>query len=291
MDLINYTRIPNNLIKDDSELTSKELLIATTLLTTLNSKNICVFNLEVIFNLLSISTANTRARKEIKNILILLKKMELFNFYNDIFLTKEIDITTIDKNTIIYGLLLDDIDSFTTIKDEELYEILNYSKNNKIDTSLLLNTLLYILSFINTNESEENYGLAYPSIATIAEDIGTTEKSVLKYINILKDLNILVFDYVGVIELRSGEIRNSNMYYARKEDEYKLLNKIKEERNKKGFIILNKLNKDKSNLKRKLKQEINYLNKKDKLNLVEEDKLKTITEEYKKLVATAPAED
>lgn len=284
----NYTRVANFLIKD-ADLKPKELLVATTMLTTLNSKNICIFNLQSIYNTLHIKDNNTRAKEEIKSILKVFQDIEVFEYYNNIFLTKDININKLDKNTIIYALLIDSIEGFTKILDDEIYKIIEYSKLNKIDSALLLNTLLYILSFISENEKDENYKLAFPSLVNIAENIGITEKSVLKYINILKDLDILVFDYAGIKELRKGEIKNTNMFYARKEDEERLLNKLKEERSKKGFIIQNKINKDKSNLKRKLKQEINYLNKKDNLSIIEEEKLITLKENYNKLTTVDTA--
>lgn len=280
----NFTRIPNTIIKDNTELTSKELLIATILLTTLNSKNICVFNMQSIYDILQIKEKNTRAKKEIKNILKLLNEIDLFVYYDNIFLTNEIDIEAIDKNKIIYGFLNDYIEGFTILKDEEIHNIIKYSKENKIDESLLLNTLIYILSFISENEKDENYKLSFPSIINVATNINITEKSVLKYINILRDLNILVFDYVGIKEDRNGSIKNTNMFYARIEDEDKLLNKLRIERNKKGFIIQSKLNRDKSNLKRKLKQEINYLNNKSNLIDLEIEKLNKLKEEYNNLL-------
>ena len=190
----NYTRIPNTLIKDGAELEPKELLVATIMLTTLNSKGICTFNLQTIYNILHIKDNNTKAKKKIRDILNLFNQMELFRFYDSIFLTNEVDINKIDKNTIVFALYIEDFESFTKIKDKELYNIIEYSNNNKVDTSLLLNTLIYILSFINENKEDENYKLSFPTLLNIAENVGITEKSVLKYINILKDINILIFD-------------------------------------------------------------------------------------------------
>lgn len=279
----NYTRIPNTLIKDGAELEPKELLIATIVLTTLNSKGICTFNLQTIYDILHIKDNNTRAKKEIRDILNLFKQTELFKFYDSIFLINEIDIDKVDKNTIIFALYIEVFDAFTKIKDGEIYKIIEYSKNNKVDTSLLLNTLIYILSFINENKEDENYKLSFPTLLNIAENVGITEKSVLKYINILKDINILIFDYAGIKETRDGKVKNGNMYYARVGNEQELINKLNREREAKGYIKLNKLNKDKINLKRKLKQEINYLNKKDELTLVELNKLNILNVEYKKL--------
>lgn len=285
---MNYTRIPNVLIKD-YELDPKELLVATTILTTLNSKNICTFNLQSIYDILHIKDKNTRAKNKVKDILSSFEDIGIFEYYNNIFLSNQIDISSIDKNTIIYALFIEYMDSFTKIKDEEIYKIIEYSKKNKINKSLLLNVLIYILSFINENEADENYKLAFPSLINIAETIDITEKSVLKYINILKDLNILVFDYAGIKKLKDGTIKNTNMYYARAENEKELLNKIKEERNKKNFIALTDLGKDKINLRRKLKQEINCLNRKDNLTTIEKEKLNKLKEEYNNLVSIASA--
>ena len=150
----------------------------------------------------------------------------------------------------------------------------------------MLKICLYILSFINENEQDEYYKLAFPKMTTIAENVDVTEKTVLKHINALKELKILNFDYAGFKEMRDGKIKNGNMFYCRYEDSKILLEQLERERSTKGFIKQNKLQKDKSNLKRRITQEINYINKKIENNTadeIEREKIKLLKEEYSKL--------
>lgn len=285
----NFTMIPNEVIKLENELTTKELLILTIILTTrAGNKNICIFNLQSIYSTLGIKSNNTKTKKEVKDILQLFKDENILQYFTDIFCTEEIDnILNYDKNNLIYAHIIDlDSEGFTYILDQEIKYILDYSKENKLDTSIMLKICLYILSFINENEQDEYYKLAFPKMTTIAENVDVTEKTVLKHINTLKELKILNFDYAGFKEMRDGKIKNGNMFYCRYEDSKILLEQLERERSTKGFIKQNKLQKDKSNLKRRITQEINYINKKIENNTadeIEREKIKLLKEEYSKL--------
>ncbi len=285
----NFTMIPNEVIKLENELTTKELLILTIILTTrAGNKNICIFNLQSIYSTLGIKSNNTKTKKEVKDILQLFKDENILQYFTDIFCTEEIDnILNYDKNNLIYAHIIDlDSEGFTYILDQEIKYILDYSKENKLDTSIMLKICLYILSFINENEQDEYYKLAFPKMTTIAENVDVTEKTVLKHINALKELKILNFDYAGFKEMRDGKIKNGNMFYCRYEDSKILLEQLERERSTKGFIKQNKLQKDKSNLKRRITQEINYINKKIENNTadeIEREKIKLLKEEYSKL--------
>lgn len=285
----NFTMIPNEVIKLENELTTKELLILTIILTTrAGNKNICIFNLQSIYSTLGIKSNNTKTKKEVKDILQLFKDENILQYFTDIFCTEEIDnILNYDKNNLIYAHIIDlDSEGFTYILDREIKYILDHSKENKLDTSIMLKICLYILSFINENEQDEYYKLAFPKMTTIAENVDVTEKTVLKHVNALKELKILNFDYAGFKEMRDGKIKNGNMFYCRYEDSKILLEQLERERSTKGFIKQNKLQKDKSNLKRRITQEINYINKKIENNTadeIEREKIKLLKEEYSKL--------
>lgn len=285
----NFTMIPNEVIKLENELTTKELLILTIILTTrAGNKNICIFNLQSIYSTLGIKSNNTKTKKEVKDILQLFKDENILQYFTDIFCTEEIDnILNYDKNNLIYAHIIDlDSEGFTYILDQEIKYILDHSKENKLDTSIMLKICLYILSFINENEQDEYYKLAFPKMTTIAENVDVTEKTVLKHVNALKELKILNFDYAGFKEIRDGKIKNGNMFYCRYEDSKILLEQLERERSTKGFIKQNKLQKDKSNLKRRITQEINYINKKIENNTadeIEREKIKLLKEEYSKL--------
>lgn len=281
-----FTRIPNTIIKDnDIELNEKELLIASMVFTTLNSKSICTFTIQMLYDLLNIKSNNTRSRNQIKEALKTFEKLELFQYYKNTFVDNEsiIKADDIKINTLVFAYYPYDIESFTKLKDIEFKKIINYSLNNEIDIYLLFKTMLYILSYINENKQEEYYKLAFPTLATLKDKLNITEKTLLKYINILKDLNILTFDYAGITITKDNEVRNGNLFYCRPEDEKYLTERLIKEREEKGFIKISKLNKDKIKLKTTLTQKINYLKNKTQLSELEQDKLNRLTIERQKL--------
>jgi hypothetical protein len=286
-----YTLIPNNLIKGDSELDSKELSIIILLYTSRNSKDICTFNLEWLYNSLNIKPNNSTGKKQIREILKVLNDYEILFYYDDIFLQKEYDIkniiTTYDKHKLIFAELGEEIgDNFTMLLDKEINLLIEHSNKNNIDTYSLLKTYAYICSTFNNNKNDEDYCLGYPSIINIAERVEVTEKTALKYINILNELNIFVYDYAGFKETSKGQIKNGHMYYTRVGNEDLLLQKLNKERSQKGYIKINKINKDKSNLKRQITQKIHDIEKKQEkgqANIIDIENLKLLKEQYKEL--------
>lgn len=281
-----FTKIPNYLIKGDFELNSKELTVATLLMTTRNGKDICMFTLKWLYNTLNIADKNSYSQKEIKSILKMFSDEEIFFYRDNIFTSDEqgIDIESIGKTDLIFAELYQDMtDSFTMIIDNEIENIIKYSNENKIDTYSLLTTYTYICSCINNNEQCEEYLLCFPSLLNIADAVNISEKTVLKYINILKDLNIFSFDYAGYKVLADGKVKNSKMYYTRVGNEEILLQRLQKEREEHGYYHVSKRLKDKTNLKRSIKQKINDLEKKTDTNLIENEELKLLKEEYNKL--------
>jgi hypothetical protein len=258
---------------------------------TRNSKDICIFNLEWLYHALKIKPNNTTGKKQIREILKVFYEDEILFYYKDIYLQEEYNIndivTNYDKNEIIFAELYEAIESnFTMLLDKEINLIINYSSENKIDTYSLLKTYTYICSTFGSNVQTEDYCLGFPSIVNIAEKVNITEKTALKYINILSDLDIFVFDYAGFTETSKGQIRNGKMYYCRKGNEDLLLQKLNKERAEKGYIKINRRNKDKSNLKRSITQQINKIKKKEQIgqaNIIDIEKLKLLTEQYEQL--------
>ncbi|WP_252241646.1 hypothetical protein [Clostridium sp. ZBS18] len=285
-----YTKIPNALIKGDMELNSKELSILTLLYMTRNGKDVCIFNLQYIYDNLNIKSNNTYGKNEIKKILNLFYKDEILIYFNSIFLKDESIIENIslyDKNKIIFAELNQDIfESYTLILDNDIYKIIEYSNKYKIDVYSLIKTYIYIFSTFNYDDKSEDYLLGYPSIANISETINSTEETILKYIVILRELEIFIYDYAGFKQCSNGEIKNGNMYYTKFGNDEILLNKLNKERKEKGYIQINKRYRDKSNLKRSLKQQINRIlktQKSNKLNIVEQEALQLLKQKYEEL--------
>ena len=290
----NFIKIDNKYIRDnDYILDKKELVLLILISTNITVKNDCIFTIGYLMDMLDYSNNNKKIFSEIKEILNLLSNDEIIHLYTDM-QTKSILfdewILNLSKNEFIYcdATKLNNLnDNFTLLYDDELYELLKLADTYNIDKFQLIQLFVLILSYINNNDdmsNEHDHLLAYPSYQLIEDRIGLSPHTIEKYINILKDDELLYFDYAGYTVSANGDIRNTKMYYCRYRDKEKVINRIKEER-KNGIITYNKLSRNKGNLKRSLKQIINKLTSK-KEELTKEDilKLDLLNKEYKKLM-------
>ena len=283
-----FTRVPNEFIKgDDFKLGIKELGVTTILLQNINVKNICSFNLAWLYETLNISDKNTYSQKEIKNIINGFIEDEIIICRNNISTKSETieDVNTISKNKLIFAQINIDLneETFTMITETEVDLIKKYCEENSVDMFGLLATCLYILSCINMNEKDEDYLLCYPSIENISSEVDISEKTVLKYINILKELKILVFDYAGYKILSDSKIKNGKMFYTRYDNEELLLNRLKKEREEHGFIDINKRLKNIDGIKIIIKNRINNLENKKELSILDKENLINYKKVYNNL--------
>ena len=289
----NFIKIDNKYIRDnDYILDKKELVLLILINTNITVKNDCIFTIGYLMDMLDYSNNNKKIFSEIKEILNLLSNDEIIQLYTDR-RTKSIlfdeGILNLSKNEFIYcdATKLNNLnDNFTLLYDEELYELLKLADTYHIDKFQLIQLFVFILSYINNNDdisNERDYLMCYPSFKTISEYLGLSECTIEKYINILRNNKLLYSDYAGYKVLANGDVKNTNMYYCRYRDRERVINRINEER-KSGIISYSKLNRDKSNIKRKLKQIINKLtSKKEELTKEEILKLNLLNQEYKKL--------
>ena len=288
-----FIKIDNKYIRDnDYILDKKELVLLILINTNITVKNDCIFTIGYLMDMLDYSNNNKKIFSEIKEILNLLSNDEIIQLYTDR-RTKSIlfdeGILNLSKNEFIYcdATKLNNLnDNFTLLYDDELYELLKLADTYHIDKFQLIQLFVFILSYINNNDdisNERDYLMCYPSFKTISEYLGLSECTIEKYINILRNNKLLYSDYAGYKVLANGDVKNTNMYYCRYRDRERVINRINEER-KSGIISYSKLNRDKSNIKRKLKQIINKLtSKKEELTKEEILKLNLLNQEYKKL--------
>lgn len=281
-----YTIIPNVHIRFDDKLESDKLLLYLILMQNRTSKDICIFSIRELCNRLDTTTRNTNRTKYIIDTLKYFEEKDIF-FFSDYYNCKnQINIEQYsngNKLNIIYAELMDEITGdFTIIYDDEVDLILEICQQNNINKYNMVHLYLYILSFIKENKQDEDYKLAYPSINNISEALGLSEYTILKYIKVLKEQNILYYDSIGY-KIVNGEYKMTNTYYCRIEDK-DILNKFIEiKRKDKSVTSMSKKDKNTINLKRSLKQKINKLYKKQNKTQEEIDKLKDLEKEYEQL--------
>lgn len=279
-----FTLIPNDFIKGNNTLEGIELSLLITLLMNKTNKNIITCNMEYIYNILNIKKNNSYRIKDIKQALTNFKEQGYLYYYKDILLSNEIEnITELKKNELFFCYYPFEIESeFTLLYDYEVIKILNYNNSN-INNYTLLELYTYIISCIKNNSNDIDFNTCYPAHETIMDNINISENTLIKYLNILYELQLLIYDIAGYKETVKGQIKNSTTYYSRYKDIEYLQNTLNIIRRDKGYIKLNNKSKDKSNLKRSIKQKINILDKIENKNIIEVETLKLLKVNYKTL--------
>jgi len=283
-----FIMIDNKYIRNNEDiLTSEQLTILVLITMNLSCKGAYIFSITWLLDILNYSRSNDRKIKDIKEILQQFINDNIMIFYTNILTDDNIltDILNIDKNDLLY-CYIEDATNFTLIYDREIIELTDIANKHKLNTYSLIHLIIYIYSFIDNNEQDEDYKLCYPSYSKINEDIELSESTITKYLDILQQYKIIACDYAGFKETTKGQIKNSKMFYCRYQDKELLITRINNYRAKEGFIKQNKLSKNKSNLKRSLKQIINNLKEKENKNLIttiEKERLKLLQEEYKNI--------
>jgi len=280
----NFTTIDNNYIKGNNTLSPNELTILTVISMNKTVKNQYIFTLKHLLNLLGATNNPTRKIKELRQILASFEQNNILEYYKSTIETNKtkLNISTAEKNELIFAtdnLLLEE--GFTQIYDDEIINILNIKE---VNTNELLALYVYIVSFINYNQQSEDYKLCFVSYDNIVDNLGLTKPTIVKYITLLTDNNLLRCDYAGFKTING--FKNEIMYYCRYKDEGLLIEKLNNIRKDKSITPLTSKNKNILNLKRSIKQKINRLKKKEEDNIItniEIEKLKQLEEEYKTL--------
>lgn len=278
-----YTRLPYSCVVGDNSLSVQQQVITTLILLNKGYKDAIPFNINMILELLNIKKTSTNTINNIINTLQELERYNVITYYSNTILTDPININTINKSTIIYAKLEDEIESFIMLYDADIYKILEYTKRHKIDKYNLLGIYIYLMSCINKDENNEDYLLCYPSYERIAGELDIISNTINIYIKALKELKIIYYDYAGFKETSKGKIKNSNMYYCRYKDKNILIDRVRKIGLKEGYIKVNNKSKNISNQKRSIKMKLNKLNKKEHLTEEEKKLKKELESNYNKL--------
>lgn len=281
-----FTKIPNEFIWGKQKVESDKLFLLTILFQGRTLKDISYFNVKYLCKRLNATTSNVNRTKYIINTMKYFQDNKIFAFSDKPDATNDIDIEkelNKDKTGIYFAELYYPMDGkFTIIKDNEIELIIDLCENNKLDKYKMLHMYLYIISCINNNVQDEEYKLARPSLSKISEIADISECTILKYIEVLKKENILYCDCVGY-KIVSGKYKMTNTYYCRMEDKELLDNLIQKKKQEVGVNVLTSKDKNKTNMKRSLKQKINKLYNKENKTDKDIELLKELTEEYEQL--------
>lgn len=254
----NYMILENKNSKNNYILSNESLFIYILISQTITIRNHYSFSINQLLDILYVNRTQTKMIEKIRNCLLELKEMNIFKYYQDFYLEKEItDISKLKKGEIYYAQLNYVFDnSFFTVYDDEIRKILEYCKGKKnIDKFKLTGYFCYLIMRMN----KENK-ICYPSFDKIEYDVGIGIKAIMSYNTILKEIKLI--DYVnGGYRIVRGKVRQDVNYYCRYEDKNCLKEYSKRFKEDNSLKSQTNLEKKKSNKKRSLKQKINYLRK------------------------------
>lgn len=106
--------------------------------------------------------------------------------------------------------------NFFKLYEEDKFKILEYNSKG-IDKSKLLNLYCYFLSLISKDKPH-----CFPSYDDVEFTINISRRSIAKYIKILKGLNLIEYDNIGILVDHEGQIfKAGNVYVLKNNDNWK----------------------------------------------------------------------
>lgn len=178
-----------------------------------------VFTLDYILQNLNINNNNSYARRKIIEILLLWQEMGIYKYNIGLNRIKNSDLIIADQ-------CYDSSDNFVMIYDNELNKILKCKEN--VDINKLFAVFVYIKSCMDNITT-----ICYPNFEKIKQStLISHNKTISQYINILKNLKLIIVDNPGYKVFKNGNIRRSNNWYALPGHEHDLHDAIEKEKQK-----------------------------------------------------------
>jgi hypothetical protein len=208
-----YVRIDKDWFNEETSYIKKyghnALLINSYLQRGITNRNEIYFSIDNIAEYLHINPKNFKSRQNIINTLYKFNDDKLFKLHKPI----------IKHDNLIISSELKQFESFIILYDFEIDNIISCKEN--IDVSKLLTTFLYIKSCIN-----HDYKYCYPSIEKIKYMTNiNSDKSIIRYINILRDLDLILYKNAGLIKYDKDNLKyEKNVYVMNYEGNRKILN-------------------------------------------------------------------
>jgi len=173
-----------------------------------NVNGATVIHIESIASVLGLSS-HSKNRTAIQNILLSLEEKNLLLLYTDLTMTKQIDVKDMKLTGVYYAKLVEvkGGQGFTKIYYTDMDKFINMDEKYKD-----LMFVIYFNIIQRIFEGESNLDYSYPNIDTIEAQTGINRKTVMKYIRVLKEHEILYYEKV-----RKGEHKDKN-YYTRWKD-------------------------------------------------------------------------
>lgn len=209
-----FVMIDNEFMADSELYSNREQFIYVLLKALENNVNgATVVHIESIARILGLSS-HSKNRTAIQNVLLSLEEKNLLLLYTDLLLTNQIAVKDMKLTGVYYAKLVEvkGGQGFTKIYYTDIDKFMYMDEKYK---DLMFVVYFNIIQRIFDSESSLNY--SYPNIDTIEAETGINRKTVMKYIKVLKEHEILYYEKV-----RKGEHKDKN-YYTRWKDRGSLI--------------------------------------------------------------------
>lgn len=278
-----FIQIPNKWFsKGIRELGHTTFTVYVLILLRRGYDGISYFNVSYLCQILGIKSNSTSSITKIKESLLILEKNGWLSYQESPFSKEKINFTIdININEKIYAFVNKPEKDFTVVYVDEVYKIVKQQVDNKEKKGMLA-YLCCILYHLNQETK-----VCFPSIATLKKEAKiSNDKTCIKYNDMLKSLGIITYKNVGIKVDRYGKYKNGMHVYARLGHERYIDNEIIEIRNRDDYFEVKQAKTDLANRKRSIKQKINMLSKKqrvDDLSIKRQTELEQLEEAYRKV--------
>ena len=200
-----FIMINKSFMDDIEEYTHREKFVYTILSALRNDLTMTsVISVDILANLLGLSL-HTKNRTAIKELLISMEEKGLIKLYEDITASNPIEAKDIKVNGV-YAIITCDLDTddntFSIVELEYLQKFINMDEKGK---ELYFSIYMYIIKHLFNGDSNRKY--AFPTIDNIGKDTGINRKTVMKYIDVMRDQCILYYETVKI-----GANKDKNLY-------------------------------------------------------------------------------
>ena len=200
-----FIMVNKSFMDDIEEYTHREKFIYTIINALRNDLTMTsVISVDILANLLGLSL-HTKNRTAIKDLLISMEEKGLIKLYEDITGVKPIEAKDIKVNGI-YAIITCDLDvndkTFSIVELEYLHKFINMEEKSK---ELYFSIYMFIIKHLFNGDSNIKY--AYPTIESISDATGINRKTVMKYIDVMRDQSILYYETVKI-----GTDKDKNLY-------------------------------------------------------------------------------
>lgn len=200
-----YVNIPLNLILKNNNLDELSLNVIGYLYINTNRLGYCVFNLKDMMNFCGFENHNTRTIRKFKSAIL---KLEEWGYLNS-----EIDIETLNINTIIRFKLdinIDSHDEYVTINLQDICDIISLNVND--DKQKILKVYMYLIYLSNQPQNIIN------SFDNVKKKLDIHKETLMKYINILTENKFIYCYDLGWIKTSIGTVRGGTCYARTEKD-------------------------------------------------------------------------